>query len=81
MTDDFEPPEYERQDRKVDEVWPELKRLTDAVRTREELMKDELVDTFSYPVSHKLLRYFLAVNRKYCDIERRGGNPDVLYEA
>jgi len=91
MTDDYNPPEYEEQDKKVDSVWPELKRLTDGVKTKEEM--DGPDAEFSYPISHKLVRYLLAINRQYCDIERKGiqcpncktiikaANPFVMYEA
>ena len=86
-----EPPEYEELEKRVDSVWPELKRLTDEVNATD---RDELEDfTGGYMVSHKLLRYLLAVNRKYCEVERReiicpqcnhmlkAGNPDVLFEV
>ena len=88
--DDYTPPEYEEMERKVDDVWPELKRLTDEVNETDEDQLEEF--TGGYMVSHKLLRYLLAVNRKYCEMERRemvcpqcnhmlkAGNPDVLLD-
>ena len=81
--DNYEPPEYERMYKAVENMWPEYKLLVDSVRQMRKMEEDgdDIDPEFRYPISYKLLRYLIAVNAKYCEAESKAGNPDVLFEA